>query len=188
MTLPIRLIAEAFGRPLQMLAALAALFLLIAAPVQAATYELKVENATVEIGGQTVTKMTINGGVPGPTLHFKEGEAATITVTNLTDEPTSVHWHGILLPGMMDGAPGFNGFMGIKPGESFTYTFNIRQSGTYWYHSHSGTQDQSVLGAIVIDPAKTSPFRFDRDYVLLLGDATPEDSDQVLRNLKADSG
>lgn len=158
-----------------------------AAPAFAGTYRLTVETATVDIGGNAVEKMTINGGVPGPTLHFKEGEDATIIVTNRTSEPTSVHWHGIMLPGTMDGSPGFNGFMGIKPGETFTYTFHIRQSGTYWYHSHSGTQDQSVFGAIVIDPVKPAPFRFDRDYVVLLGDATPEDSDDVLRNLKADS-
>ncbi|MCC6920134.1 MAG: copper resistance system multicopper oxidase [Alphaproteobacteria bacterium] len=154
----------------------------------AGRYDLTVETATVDVGGRTARKMTINGGVPGPTLHLKEGEDATITVTNRTDAVTSVHWHGILLPGMMDGAPGFNGFMGIKPGESFTYTFHIRQSGTYWYHSHSGTQDQSVLGAIVIDPKTPAPAPADRDYVVLLGDATAEDSDQVLRNLKADSG
>jgi FtsP/CotA-like multicopper oxidase with cupredoxin domain len=88
----------------------------------------------------------------------------------------------------MDGVPGFNGFMGIAPGASYTYTFNIRQSGTYWYHSHSGTQDQSVLGAIVIEPKEPSPVRADRDYVVLLGDITPENSDQVLHNLKADPG
>jgi FtsP/CotA-like multicopper oxidase with cupredoxin domain len=115
--------------------------------------------------------MTINGGIPGPTLHLREGEDATITVTNDTDERTSVHWHGLMLPGMMDGVPGFNGFMGIEPGASYTYTFRIRQSGTYWYHSHSGTQDQTVLGAIVIDPAKPAPSGADRDYVVLLGDA-----------------
>ncbi|MBX3493789.1 MAG: copper resistance system multicopper oxidase, partial [Parvibaculum sp.] len=103
-------------------------------------------------------------------------------------EPTSMHWHGILLPGIMDGAPGFNGFMGIAPGASYTYTFDIRQSGTYWYHSHTGTQDQSVLGAIVIEPASPPPFPAERDYVVLLGDITPEDSDRVLRNLKADPG
>ena len=171
---------KAFG-----IVAVALLF--FAAPAMAGTYELNIENATVDVGGKAVTKMTVNGGVPGPTLHFKEGEDVTITVTNKTSDPTSVHWHGILLPGMMDGSPGFNGFMGIKPGEHFTYTFHIRQSGTYWYHSHSGTQDQSVFGAIVIDPATASPFRTDRDYVVLLGDATPEDSDDVLRNLKADS-
>jgi CopA family copper-resistance protein len=154
----------------------------------AASYTLTVEQAKTEINGRTVEKMTINGGVPGPTLRLKEGEDATITVVNKTDEPTSVHWHGILLPGIMDGSPGFNGFQGIAPGASYTYTFKIRQSGTYWYHSHSGTQDQSVLGAIVIDPKDSSPFRTDRDYVVLFGDATHEDSDQVLRNLKADPG
>lgn len=157
-------------------------------PVLAGTYQLTIEKAPVRIHGKMVEKLTINGGVPGPTLRFKEGEQATINVTNKTQEDTSVHWHGIMLPGIMDGSPGFNGFLGIKPGQSYTYTFNIRQSGTYWYHSHSGTQDQSVLGALVIDPAKPHPVSFDRDYVLLLGDATPEDSDLVLRNLKADPG
>jgi FtsP/CotA-like multicopper oxidase with cupredoxin domain len=155
---------------------------------RAGTYQLTVEEAVVDVGGERVEKLTINGGVPGPTLRFTEGEDATITVTNRTNEPTSLHWHGILLPGMMDGSPGFNGFMGIAPGDSYTYTFRIRQSGTYWYHSHSGTQDQSVLGAIVIAPAAAPAVKADRDYVLLLGDATPEDSDQVLRNLKADPG
>lgn len=159
-----------------------------AVPAFAGNYRLTVSTAKVEIGGRTVEKMTIDGGIPGPTLRLKEGEDATITVVNETDEETSVHWHGLMLPGTMDGVPGFNGFVGIAPGASYTYTFRIRQSGTYWYHSHSGTQDQSVLGAIVIDPAKPSPFRADRDYVVLLGDATPEDSDRVLRNLKADSG
>ncbi len=162
--------------------------LLFATPALAGTYNLTVENAEIEVDGSRVEKMTINGGVPGPTLRLREGEAATITVTNRTDQSTSVHWHGIMLPGIMDGAPGFNGFMGIAPGASYTYTFDIRQSGTYWYHSHSGTQDQSVLGAIVIEPEKPAPFHADRDYVLLLGDITPEDSDQVLRNLKADPG
>ncbi len=167
---------------------LAAAALFFALPVQAGTYDLTVETAEVMVDGSRVEKMTINGGVPGPTLRLREGEAATITVTNRTDEATSVHWHGIMLPGIMDGSPGFNGFMGIRPGASYTYTFDIRQSGTYWYHSHSGTQDQSVLGAIVIEPAKPSPFRADRDYVVLLGDITAEDSDRVLRNLKADPG
>ena len=159
-----------------------------AAPALAGTYQLVVEESKVTVDGQAVDKLTVNGSVPGPTLRLKEGEDATITVTNKSDEGTSVHWHGILLPGMMDGSPGFNGFLGIKPGQSYTYTFKIRQSGTYWYHSHSGTQDQSVLGAIVIDPAKPTPFRTDRDYVVLLGDLTAEDSDAVLRNLKADAG
>ena len=157
-------------------------------PSDAATYQLTIEKAPVRVHGKLVEKLTINGGVPGPVLRFKEGEQATITVTNKTNEDSSVHWHGILLPGIMDGSPGFNGFQGIKPGQSYTYSFNIRQSGTYWYHSHSGTQDQSVLGALIIDPIKPHPVAFDREYVLLFGDATPEDSDRVLRNLKADPG
>lgn len=167
---------------------LAAAALFFAWPVQAGTYDLTVETAEIEVDGSRVEKMTINGGVPGPTLRLREGEAATITVTNRTEEATSVHWHGILLPGIMDGSPGFNGFMGIAPGQSYTYTFDIRQSGTYWYHSHSGTQDQSVLGAIVIEPAAPPPVTAERDYVVLLSDITAEDSDQVLRNLKADPG
>ena len=169
-------------------ATVAAILLAGGHAARAGDYQLTVEEAVVDIGGKRVEKLTVNGGVPGPTLKFKEGEDARITVTNRTDEPTSVHWHGIMLPGMMDGSPGFNGFMGIAPGASYTYTFKIRQSGTYWYHSHSGTQDQSVLGAIVIEPAAPPPEKADRDYVLLLGDATAEDSDQVLRNLKADPG
>ncbi|MCW5728497.1 copper resistance system multicopper oxidase [Parvibaculum sp.] len=176
------------GRTISILGAALLWALPGAGPAVAGEYDLTVETAHVEIGGRMVEKMTINGGVPGPTLRLREGEDATITVTNKTDEATSVHWHGILLPGIMDGAPGFNGFMGIAPGASYTYTFPIRQSGTYWYHSHSGTQDQTVLGAIVIEPAKPTPFSTDRDYVVLLGDATPEDSDRVLRNLKADPG
>ena len=159
-----------------------------AAAAHAGEYRLTVSTATVEVDGRAVEKMTINGSIPGPVLRFTEGEQATITVTNETGEKTSVHWHGLLLPGIMDGSPGFNGFMGIAPGESYTYTFDIRQSGTYWYHSHSGTQDQSVLGALVIDPAAPPPVAADRDYVMLMSDITPEDSDQVLRNLKADPG
>jgi len=171
---------------LPILTALLSLF--AASTAHAGTYQLTIDMAEIPVNGQTVEKMTINGGIPGPTLFLQEGEDATITVTNNTNESTSVHWHGIMLPGIMDGAPGFNGFLGIAPGESYTYTFRIRQSGTYWYHSHSGTQDQSVLGAIVIAPSAAPPFRYDRDYVVLLGDLTAEDSDSVLQNLKADPG
>ncbi|MBX3490389.1 copper resistance system multicopper oxidase [Parvibaculum sp.] len=176
--------------PLPTLASLALAGGLVAVPYAAfaGNYDLTVAKAKVEIDGRTVEKLTVNGSVPGPTLRLREGEKATITVANEADEPTSMHWHGILLPGIMDGAPGFNGFMGIAPGASYTYTFDIRQSGTYWYHSHTGTQDQSVLGAIVIEPAAPPPFPAERDYVVLLGDITPENSDHVLRNLKADPG
>jgi FtsP/CotA-like multicopper oxidase with cupredoxin domain len=102
---------------------------LVGAAAEAANYRLTVEEAKVDIDGETVDKLTINGAVPGPTLRLTEAEDATITVANRTDEPTSLHWHGRLLPGLMDGVPGFNGFMGIPPGESYTYTFKIRQSG-----------------------------------------------------------
>ncbi len=149
---------------------------------------LTVDVTEIAVNGERVEKLTINGGVPGPTLRWREGDHVTIHVTNNTDEPTSVHWHGIMLPGIMDGAPGFNGFLGIKPGETYTYTFHIRQSGTYWYHSHSGTQDQSVLGAIVIEPLAPDAHAAARDEVILFSDLTHEDSDQVLTNLKADSG
>jgi FtsP/CotA-like multicopper oxidase with cupredoxin domain len=167
---------------------LAFVSLLLLGPAWAQTVNLTVEEARIPVNGRIVPKVTINGGVPGPTIRLREGQTATLTVTNKTREDTSIHWHGILLPGMMDGSPGFNGFVGIKPGASYTYSFKVRQSGTYWYHSHTGTQDQSVLGALVIDPITPSIYQADRDYTVLLSDLTHEDSDQVLRNLKADAG
>lgn len=113
----------------------------------------------------------------------------TIHVTNKLDEDTSLHWHGLLLPGQMDGVPMFNNFPGIKPGKTFTYNFKIRQSGTYWYHSHSGGQEQEGLyGSIVIDPADREPAPTDRDYVVVLSDFTTESADEILSNLKSDSG
>lgn len=160
----------------------------LAAAALAKTVNLTVEEAPVQVNGRTVPKITINGGVPGPTIRLREGETATITVANKTRGDTSVHWHGIMLPGIMDGSPGFNGFRGIAPGASYTYSFKVRQSGTYWYHSHTGTQDQSVLGALIVDPATPSIYKVDRDYTILFSDLTHEDSDQVLRNLKADPG
>ena len=119
-------------------------FLLLMMPIaaQAGEYNLVIDREAVNITGNTVNKITINGTIPGPTLRFKEGEDVTINVTNKLKEDSSVHWHGLLLPGEMDGVPGFNGFPGIKPGETFTYKFNIRQSGTYWYHAHSMGQEQ----------------------------------------------
>ena len=159
-----------------------------AAPVAAGEYALVIEKKTLTIDGKAVTPLTINGQLPGPVLRFKEGEDVTIRVTNRLDEDTSLHWHGLLLPGLMDGVPGLNGYPGIKPGTTFTYRFKIRQSGTYWYHSHSGTQEQAGLyGAIIIDPAREI-IAAARDYVILLSDFTPENSDKILANLKADPG
>jgi len=113
-------------------------------PVHAKTteYDLIIERQPFNITGKRVEKISINGSSPGPTLRFTEGDEAVIRVTNKMNEDTSIHWHGFLLPEDMDGVPGFGGFQGIKPGETFTYRFKIRQNGTYWYHAHSRGQEQ----------------------------------------------
>lgn len=155
----------------------------------AGEYNLTIDRQDVDVGGRHGMSLTINGQLPGPTLRFKEGEDVTINVTNKLNEDTSLHWHGLLLPGEMDGVPNFNNFPGIKPGETFTYNFKIRQSGTYWYHSHSGGQEQEGLyGSIVIDPADREPAPTKRDYVVVLSDFTTESADDILSNLKSDSG
>lgn len=149
---------------------------------------LVVERTRITVDGVSSKAIAIGGSVPAPTLRWREGEEVVILVTNGLDEPTSIHWHGLLLPGVMDGAPGFNGYVAIPPGETYTYRFLLRQSGTYWYHSHSALQEQAgMYGAIVIDPAGREPVRTDRDYVVVLSDHTREDPVRVLRNLKADS-
>jgi CopA family copper-resistance protein len=148
-------------------------------------YRLTIEHQPVAIRGNTVEKITINGSFPGPTLRFREGDDAIIHVTNKMDKDTSVHWHGVLLPDSMDGAPGFGGFEGIKPGETFTYRFRIRQNGTYWYHAHSGGQEQDGLyGSIVISPDGEDPVKADREYVILLSDYMDEDAADIMSNLK----
>ncbi len=130
--------------------------------------------------------MTINGGIPGPVLRFTEGDQARIQVKNAMNVSTSVHWHGILVPPGQDGVPNIS-FPPIAPGATFTYTFPIRQSGTYWYHSHSNLQEQSgVYGAIVIEPRHAQKMA-DREHVVVLSDWTDEDPHQVLRNLKRGS-
>ncbi|MGE3713416.1 MAG: copper resistance system multicopper oxidase [Alphaproteobacteria bacterium] len=157
-------------------------------PAWAGNYHLDIRREMVDITGMPVEKITVNGGIPGPTLHFTEGEEAVITVTNHLNEDTSVHWHGLLLPGEMDGVPGLNGFPGIKPGETFTYRFNIRQDGTYWYHAHSMGQEQDGhYGSIVIAPKGKDPVQADQDYVVLLSDFHEEDSGEIMANLKKSS-
>lgn len=164
------------------------LFFSFANPAKAEEYNLVIAREPVNITGNTVKKITINGTIPGPTLRFQEGEEVTIHVTNKMDEDTSVHWHGLLLPGQMDGVPGFNGFPGIKPGETFTYHFKIRQAGTYWYHAHSMGQEQDGhYGSIVITPKGKDPVQADRDYVVLLSDFTDEESGSIMSNLKMSS-
>ena len=159
--------------------------LLLASPALADTYHLDIARQPVSVTGSPVDSITINGTTPGPTLHFREGEDVTVQVTNHMDEPTSIHWHGLLIPPSMDGVPGLNGFPGIAPGETFTYRFPIRQSGTYWYHAHSGSQEQAGnIGSIVITPKGGERIRSDRDYVVVLSDFTKENPDSILNNLK----
>lgn len=158
-----------------------------ALPTAAATYDLTIAPGTVTADGRDVPVMTINGQVPA--LRWQEGEAVAITVSNQLTEPTSLHWHGILLPGNMDGVPGLNGYHAIAPGATFTYHFPIRQAGTYWYHSHSGGQEQSgIYGAIVITPRQDETIKAERDYVVLLSDLTASSPARVWRNLKVDPG
>src|SRR5690606_32000192 len=127
---------------------------------------------------------TVNGSIPAPTLRWREGDTVTIRVTNRLREHTSLHWHGIILPFEMDGVPGIS-FPGIAPGETFTYRFKVTQSGTYWYHSHSGMQEQTgVYGALVIEPAAGETIRADRDLVVQLSDWTDDDPMRVLSKLK----
>ena len=146
-------------------------------------YALVLEEAMVNKAGKKVMGMTVNGGIPGPVLTFKEGEYAKITVTNKMGAKTSIHWHGILLPNFYDGVPYLN-TPPVEPGESFTYEFAIKQSGTYWYHSHLALQEQSgVYGSIVIEPKETG-LEYDKDFVLMLSDWTNEDPHSVLKNLK----
>ena len=122
---------------------------------------------------------------PGPTLEFTAGDEAVIHVTNNMNEDTSVHWHGLILPGEMDGVPGLNGFPGIKPGETFTYRFNLRQDGTYWYHAHSMAQEQDGhYGSIIIHPEGGDKIKSDRDYVVLLSDFHEDEGSTILANLK----
>lgn len=154
----------------------------------AGTYDLEIARNIVNITGTPVSKITVNGTIPAPTLRFKEGEDVTINVTNKMNVDSSIHWHGLLLDGAMDGVPYFNGFTGIKPNETFTYKFKLRQSGTYWYHAHSAGQEQDGLyGSIVVSPKDKDPVRADRDYVIVLSDFSDEESDNILANLKKHS-
>ncbi|OED51040.1 hypothetical protein ACH42_00005 [Endozoicomonas sp. (ex Bugula neritina AB1)] len=159
---------------------------LLSFAAEAATYHLTIEEKPVNFSGQPAKAIAINQQIPGPELRFQEGEHVVIKVTNRLKEETSLHWHGLITPYQMDGVPGIS-FNGIKPGETFTYRFPLKQNGTYWYHSHSGLQEQSgVYGSLIIEPKKKDPFEFDRDYTVLLSDWTNEDPNQVFKNLKSD--
>ena len=146
--------------------------------------DLYIRKQPVVFGGVTGNAVTINGTVPGPLIRLREGGTATLRVTNEMDEPTSIHWHGILLPPEMDGVPGVS-FAGIPPGETFVYRYPVRQNGTYWYHSHSGLQEQlGHYGPLIIDPVEPDPFCYDRDHAIVLSDWTFEKPSRVLAKLK----
>ena len=146
-------------------------------------YTLTIKKEMVNKAGKEVPAMTVNGSIPGPTLEFTEGEYAVIYVKNEMAVETSVHWHGILLPNYYDGVP-YLTTPPISPGKTLKYEFPIRQSGTYWYHSHTMLQEQSgVFGSIVINP-KVKNLAYDKDLVLMLSDWTNEKPMSVLKNLK----
>ena len=157
-------------------------------------FSLQIAEAPVNFTGAARMATAVNGLLPGPTLRWREGDTVTLRVTNRLRVPTSIHWHGIVLPATMDGVPGFS-FSGIAPGETFTYRFPVRQSGTYWYHSHSRFQEQTGLyGALVIDPAgsdpirsgqiQSDPIRAERDYVVMLNDWSDETPEAIYAHLK----
>jgi len=150
-------------------------------------FELFIGETPVNFTGSPRTALTINGSLPGPLLRWREGDTVTLRVRNRLKDSTSIHWHGILLPANMDGVPGLS-FHGIEPGGVYVYQFKVRQHGTYWYHSHSGLQEQAgVYGPLVIDAKEPEPFQYDRDYVVMLSDWTDEDPASLMQTLKKQS-
>ncbi|MFN2646043.1 MAG: copper resistance system multicopper oxidase [Burkholderiales bacterium] len=150
--------------------------------------DLVIARTPFSFAGRHGSAVTINGTVPGPILRFREGETATLRVTNRLDEDTSIHWHGILIPSDMDGVPGVS-FPGIRPGETFTYRFPVRQSGTYWYHSHSSLQEQlGQYGPLVMEPNRPDPVRYDREHFVVLSDWTFRDPHRVLAVMRKEGG
>ena len=149
-------------------------------------FDLTYSPTPVNFTGKDRFATAINGSVPAPVLRWKEGDTVTLNVTNNLAEDTSIHWHGIILPSEQDGVPNISdGFKGIRPGETFSYRFPVMQSGTYWYHSHSGFQEQTgAYGAIIVDPREPEPFSYDRDYVVVLSDWSDEDPNAVYAKLK----
>jgi CopA family copper-resistance protein len=153
-------------------------------------FDLSIGETLVNYTGSTRPAVTINGTVPGPLLRWKQGTTVTLRVRNelprgsIHGPDTSIHWHGILLPANMDGVPGMS-FDGIRPGESYLYRFDVKQAGTYWYHSHSGFQEQGgMYGPLVIDPDGPDPIASDRDYVVMLSDWTDMNPAKLFARLK----
>ena len=150
-------------------------------------FNLEVNTLEVNFTGAKRTATAVNGQVPGPLLRWREGDTITVRVRNRLTVPTSIHWHGVIVPSDMDGVPGLS-FAGIPPGETFVYRFQVNQSGTYWYHSHSRFQEQTGLyGPIVIEPRRGERHAADREHVVLLSDWTDMDPEHLYRTLKLDS-
>jgi CopA family copper-resistance protein len=147
-------------------------------------FDLNIGYQRVNLTGKYRIATTVNGSLPAPTLRWKEGEMVTIRVKNNLSHDSSIHWHGMILPSNMDGVPGFS-FAGIKPGDTYEYQFMVNQSGTYWYHSHSGFQEQTgVYGAIVIEPKEADPVTYDTEHVVMLSDWTDEAPENIYAKLK----
>ena len=150
--------------------------------------DLAVRGGRRSVQGRSGHGIAVNGSVPGPLIRLREGQNVRLNVTNHLEEDTSIHWHGLLVPFQFDGVPGIS-FPGIKPHQTFTYEFPIRQSGTYWYHSHSGLQEQSGhYGPLVIDPAGAEPVQYDREYILLLSEFTPLHPHFIMSRLRTGEG
>ena len=147
-------------------------------------FDLRIGETEVNLTGGRRTALTINDSLPGPLLRWREGDTVTLNVTNALDDDTSIHWHGILLPANMDGVPGLS-FSGIHPGQAYRYQFTVKQHGTYWYHSHSGFQEQQgVYGPLVIAPRDPDLVQCDREHVVMLTDWTDEQPERVFKKLK----
>ncbi len=152
--------------------------------LQGNQFDLGIGYSPINLTGKDRIATTVNGSVPAPTLRWKEGETVTLRVKNNLAHDSSIHWHGIILPTNMDGVPGLS-FDGIKPGDTYHYEFKLNQSGTYWYHSHSGFQEQTgVYGAIIIDPKEPAPFSYDREYAVVLSDWSDEKPERIYSKLK----
>lgn len=161
---------------------------LVPLPVSASrNVNLTLGEQPVNLTGKAAMATTVNQSLPAPILKWREGETVTINVKNNLPVDSSLHWHGIILPSNMDGVPGLS-FAGIKPGQTYQYKFTLNQSGTYWYHSHSGFQEQTgMFGAIVIEPKGGDPWGADRDYVIQLSDWSDESPQRILSNLRKNS-
>jgi CopA family copper-resistance protein len=149
-------------------------------------FKLSFDHQKVNFTGRNRIATAINGSVPAPVLRWKQGERVTLDVTNNLAVDSSIHWHGMILPSAMDGVPHISdNFTGIKPGETFRYEFDVRQSGTYWYHSHSGFQEQTgAYGAIIIDPVEPPYYSYEREHVIVLSDWSDEDPEDIYAKLK----